>query len=58
MSFPIQLHNYFLHVVDRKTAALLFTASTDHRLARPAEAKRLIRALRQRIDDEEREAKK
>jgi hypothetical protein len=58
ISVPIQLHTYYLHVFDREKGTLLFTASSDERLAKSAETKRLIRALEKRINDQEQAERK
>jgi hypothetical protein len=52
VGIPIMLHDYFLRVYDREKGTLLFAASTDQRLARSAETKRLIGALRKRLEPE------
>lgn len=54
VSVPIQLHTYYLRVVDREKGTVLFTASSDERMAKSAEAKRLIHALQKRIEQQER----
>jgi hypothetical protein len=47
---PIMLHDYFLRVYDREKGTLLFAASTNQRMARSAETRRLIDALRKRME--------
>jgi hypothetical protein len=52
VGIPVMLHDYFLRVYDREKGTLLFASSTDQRMARSAETKRLIGALRRRMEPE------
>ena len=49
----VPLHTYHLRVYDRETQALLFVASTDERVPKSRESKRLIAAFKKRMDGAE-----
>lgn len=50
VAVPILLHNYYLHVIDAKSNSILWTASTNQRVMRSHEPKRLVKKLRERLE--------